>query len=102
MIYDDGAAYSGGPTRFSVHRALQVSTRKKRGLSFPKISSGRDSRREAESSHRSGRSFRGAKLSHGDTVSGRAKRRPPPQGRHPPGRPLPPPPPPPISPPPPP
>src|SRR5215831_6674577 len=32
MIYDDGAAYSGGPTRFSVHHALQVSTRKKRGL----------------------------------------------------------------------
>src|SRR5215475_4203034 len=32
MIYDDGAAYSDGPTRFSVHHALQVSTRKKRGL----------------------------------------------------------------------
>src|SRR5213083_1014276 len=83
MIYDDGAAYSGGPTRFSVHRALQVSTRKKRGLSFPKISSGRDSRREAESSHRSGRCFRGAKLSHGETVSGKAKGRPPQEGRHP-------------------
>src|SRR5262249_26564736 len=26
-----GAAYSDGPNRFSVHRALQVSTRKKRG-----------------------------------------------------------------------
>src|SRR6266853_5078734 len=33
-------------------------------LSFPKISSGRDSRREAESSHHSGRCFRG-----GQTVS---------------------------------
>ena len=49
-------------------------------LSFPKISSGRDSRREAESSHHSGRCFRGAKLSHGETVSGKAKGRPPRKG----------------------
>jgi len=41
---------------------------------------GRDSRREAESSHHSGRCFRGAKLSHGETVFGKAKGRPP-QGR---------------------
>ena len=56
---------------------------KSEAFPFRKISSGRDSRREAESSHRSGRCFRGAKLSHGETVSGKAKGRPPQEGRHP-------------------
>src|SRR5258708_14990124 len=89
MIYDDGAAYSGGPTRFSVHRALQVSTRKKRGLSFPKISSGRDSRREAESSHRSGRCFRGPNCPKGKQFSAKQKGFPPQKGGIPPAPPRP-------------
>src|SRR6516165_6004801 len=53
-------------------------------LSFPNISSGRDSRREAESSHLIRvDAFEGAKLSHGETVSGKAKGRPQQEGRHP-------------------
>src|SRR5437773_9162729 len=52
-------------------------------LSFPKISSGRDSCREAESSHHSGRCFRGGQTCLSETVSGKAKGRPPQEGRHP-------------------